>query len=91
MFKLISTCTSAKKTWNILQTVHEGIEHCRVSKLEMLTARLEELRMQEDYNIALFSSKLREIAKRAFQLGETLFRRKASKKNMKVLTYEVWC
>lgn len=36
-FKLMLTCTSVKSAWEILQTVHEGTNTVRISKLQMLT------------------------------------------------------
>ena len=47
-FKLISTCETAKDAWEILQTAHEGTATINLSKLQILTTRFENLRMQEN-------------------------------------------
>ncbi|RVW62743.1 hypothetical protein CK203_060213 [Vitis vinifera] len=43
-FRRITTCTSAKEAWDILQVTHEGTSAVKVSKLQMLTSRDLELR-----------------------------------------------
>ena len=46
-FKLISTCETAKEAWEILQTAHEGTDAVKLSKLQILTTRFENLSMKE--------------------------------------------
>lgn len=46
--RLIASCESAKDAWETLQIVHKGIETVRECKLQMLTTRFEELRMQDN-------------------------------------------
>ena len=57
-FKLISFCECARDAWNILQTAHEGTPLVKISKLQMLATRFEELRMMENETISDFNSKL---------------------------------
>ncbi|CAM8940741.1 unnamed protein product [Rhodiola kirilowii] len=47
-FKMISTCEVAKKAWDILQTAHEGTTKVKISRMETVTSKFENLRMQED-------------------------------------------
>ena len=47
-FKLISTCETAKNAWEILQMAHEGTIVVKLSKLQILTTRFENFRMQEN-------------------------------------------
>ena len=42
-FKLISICEMAKDAWEILQMAHEGTIAVRLSKLQILTTRFENL------------------------------------------------
>ena len=44
-FKLISTCKCAKDAWKILQNAYEGTTLVKISKLQMLASRFEDLRM----------------------------------------------
>ena len=69
-FKLISSCECARDAWNILQTAHEGTPLVKISKLQMLTTRFEDLRMMENETISDFNSKLCDIANEAFALGK---------------------
>ncbi|CAM8969939.1 unnamed protein product [Rhodiola kirilowii] len=40
-FKMISTCETAKKAWDILQTAHEGTTKAKVSRMETVTSKFE--------------------------------------------------
>ena len=46
-FKLISTCESAKAAWDVLQTAYKGTDTVRLSRLQILTTKFENLRMRE--------------------------------------------
>jgi hypothetical protein len=61
MFKLINTCTKAKQAWEILQTAHEGTSKVRMSKLQLLTTKFENLKMDEDETISEFNTRLCDI------------------------------
>ena len=60
-FKLISACESAMDAWIILQNAHEGTSSVKISKLQMLASRFEDLKMLEDETISDFNSKLCDI------------------------------
>ena len=45
-FKLISKCEVAKEAWEILETANEGTKAVRISKLQILTSRFENLIMK---------------------------------------------
>ena len=64
-FKLISTCETAKEAWEILQMGHDGTAAVRLSKLQILITRFENLRMLEYETISDFNSKLCDIANEA--------------------------
>ena len=44
-FKLISACESTKDIWKILQIAHKGTPLVKISKLQMLASRFEDLKM----------------------------------------------
>ncbi|CAM8941027.1 unnamed protein product [Rhodiola kirilowii] len=69
-FKMISTCEIAKTAWDILRTAHEGITKVKISRMEMVTSKCENLRMQEDETIADFNTRILDISNEAFALGE---------------------
>ncbi|CAM8978507.1 unnamed protein product [Rhodiola kirilowii] len=71
-FKMISTCEIAKKAWDILQTTHEGTTKIKISKMETVTSKFENLRMQEDETITDFNTRVLDISNEAFALGEPM-------------------
>ena len=84
-FKLISTCESAKEAWEILQVAHEGTAAVKISKLQILTTKFEQLKMHEDKCIANFNSKLCDIANESFALGEKYSDAKLVRKTLRSL------
>ena len=84
-FKLISSCECARNAWNILQTAHEGTPLVKISKLQMLATRFEDLRMMENKTISEFNSKLCDIANEAFALEEKYSDIKLVKKALRSL------
>ncbi|CAM8892780.1 unnamed protein product [Rhodiola kirilowii] len=71
-FKMISTCEIAKKAWDILQMVHEGTTKVKISRMEMVTSKFANLRMQEDETIADFNTRVLDISNELFALGEPM-------------------
>ena len=55
-FKRICTAKVAKEAWTILETVHEGTQVVKASKLQMLATRLEEIRMGDDESFDMLNS-----------------------------------
>ena len=84
-FKLISACESARDAWIILQNAHEGTPSVKISKLQMLASRFEDLRMMENETISDFNSKLCDIANEAFVLGEKYSDTKLVRKTLRSL------
>ena len=68
-FHRISHITIAKEAWQILETTYEGTKKVKDTKLQMLTTRLEELKMSEDESFDSFYSKLNEAVIGKFNLG----------------------
>lgn len=48
MLRLINTCSRALEAWEIMRTAHEGTSKVRMSWLQLLTTKFENLRMNED-------------------------------------------
>ncbi|CAM8978738.1 unnamed protein product [Rhodiola kirilowii] len=71
-FKVISTCGIAKKAWDILQTAHEGTTKVKISRMEMVTSKFENLRIQEDETITDFNTRVLDISNESFALGEPM-------------------
>ena len=69
-FHRISHITVAKEAWEILETTYEGTKKVKDTKLQMLSARFEELKMSEDESLDSFYSKLNEVVVNKFNLGE---------------------
>ena len=71
-FKKISSTETTKKAWTILQTTYEGTKVVKDSKLQKLTTRFEEIKMEEDESFDEFYAKLNGIVNSVFNLGETI-------------------
>ena len=70
--KKISSTETAKEAWTILQTTYEGTKAVKDSKLQRLTTSFEEIEMEEDESFNEFYTKLKDIVKSVFNLGETI-------------------
>ena len=55
-FHRISACTTAKAAWDLLQTVHEGTEIVRQTKLQNLTTAFETIRMKDSESFDDFNT-----------------------------------
>ncbi|CAM8932466.1 unnamed protein product [Rhodiola kirilowii] len=85
-FKMISTCEIAKTAWDILQTAHEGTTKVKISRMETVTSKFENLRMQEDETIADFNTRVLDISNEAFALGEPMTEETLVRKVLRSLT-----
>ncbi|KAK2374648.1 gag-protease polyprotein [Trifolium repens] len=85
MFKLINTCTEAKQAWEILQTTHEGTSKVRMSKLQLLATKFENLRMEDEETISEFNTRIRDVANSTFTLGEKIPEEKLARKILRSL------
>ena len=79
-FNKISSTETAKEVWTILQTTYEGTKVVKDSKLQRLTTRFEEIKMEEDESFDEFYVKFKDIVNLAFNLGETIFEPKIVRK-----------
>ena len=82
---MISTVDGAKEAWDILHVAFEGTNAIRESMLELLTAKFENFRMNEEETIISFNGKLCNIANELFALGEKISEEKLVKKALRSL------
>ena len=66
-FKKISSTTTAKEAWTILQTTYEGTKAIKDSKLQWLTTSFKEIKMEENESLDEFYAKLKDIVNFAFR------------------------
>ena len=66
--KLVSSCETANKAWEILQTTFEGSGDVRKNKLLSLNTHFENFRMHDDESLSDFYIKLYDIANESFVL-----------------------
>ena len=85
-FKGISNVEVTYTTWNILQTVQEGITVIKINKLQQLTTKFESIRMFNDEYFDEFYAKLNDIVNVAYNLGEIYDQPKIFRKILKFLT-----
>ena len=88
-FKLISTCETAKEGWTIQETTYESTTTVKMSKLEILATRFENLIMIENETIVDFNTKFYDIANKAFALGEKYFKTKLVTKVLRSLPQRI--
>jgi len=85
IFRLVNNCEVAKDAWNILKTTHEGTSRVKMSRLQLLTTKFENLRMKEDENIHEFHMNILEIANASGALGEKMSDEKLVRKILRSL------
>src|SRR3954467_2806180 len=54
IFRLVHQCELAKDVWRTRKTTHEGTSKVKMSRLQLLTTKFENLRMKEDESIKDF-------------------------------------
>ncbi|CAA0820566.1 Unknown protein [Striga hermonthica] len=85
MFRLISTCTTAKDAWDTLQRHCEGSKSVCQTRLRLLAAKFETIWMLENENISSYTAKLMNIANECYSLGEPISNEKLVAKVMRSL------
>ncbi|CAA0813545.1 Unknown protein [Striga hermonthica] len=85
MFRLISMCTTAKDAWDTLQRHCEGSKSVCQTRLRLLAAKFETIRMLENENISSYTAKLMNIANECYSLGEPISNEKLVAKVMRSL------
>jgi len=85
IFRLVNNCEVAKDAWNILKTTHEGTSRVKISILQLLTTKFENLRMKEDESIHDFHMNILEIANASGALGKKMSDEKIVRKILRSL------
>jgi hypothetical protein len=67
------------------QTAHEGTSKVRMSKLQLLSTKFENLKMEDDETISEFNNRIRDIANSSFALGERIPEEKLTRKILRLL------
>ena len=68
-FNKISRLGNAKKIWNTLVDMHEGIESVKESKLDVLQSQLDKFKMKDGEGVAEMYSRLALITNEIARLG----------------------
>ena len=63
---------TAKEMWDTLENIHEGNKKVKTAKLQVYRAQFENLRMNDDEDIASFFLRVVEIVNNMKYLGETI-------------------
>lgn len=85
VFRLINTCTVAKDACEILKTTHEDTVKVHMLRLQLLTTKLENLRMNDDETIHDFHMRILDIANTSCGLGEKMSKEKLVRKILRSL------
>src|SRR4030066_617462 len=85
IFRLIKHCTIAKDAWEILKTAHEGLSKVKMSRLQILTTKFEELKMKEEESIQDFHMNILDMANYFDSLGEMMSENKLVRKILRSL------
>ncbi|GAU35306.1 hypothetical protein TSUD_389310 [Trifolium subterraneum] len=86
MFRLIKKCEVAKDAWEILKTTQEDTAKVKISRLQNLTRKFENLRMKEDESVHNFYMNVMDFANSFDDLGEKLSDEKIVTKILRSLT-----
>src|SRR6266487_3587500 len=86
MFRLIKKCEVAKDAWEILKTTQEGTAKVKISRLQNLTRKFENLRMKEDESVHNFYMNVMDFSNSFDDLGEKLRDEKIVRKILRSLT-----
>jgi len=62
IFRLIKQCIVAKDAWEILKTAHEGTTKVKSAKIQLLTTKVENLKMLEAESIQDYHLNILDIA-----------------------------
>ena len=84
-FRRISTCESAKEARDILCVTHEGTNAVKLSKLQKLATKFENIRMNESETFDIFYARLIDVVDNSFNLGEKIPKRKVVRKILRSL------
>ena len=70
-YRHVQACRSAKEAWEKLQTIHEGTEDVRLTKLRMLNMQFMGLIMKSEETFSEFEAKLFDVINQCQLLGKS--------------------
>ena len=68
----IANCKHAKESWDILQVTHEGTSIIKISELQLVATKFENIKMLENQNFSTFYFELSDIVNCFLNLGEPI-------------------
>ncbi|XP_061999122.1 uncharacterized protein LOC133716425 [Rosa rugosa] len=83
--KRITNCPTAKASWELLQTTHEGNKKVKAQKLQSLVLEFEEMTMREDESVDDFHSRLINVTNQCHGLGDPILEHRIVKKFLRAL------
>ncbi|XP_024164226.1 uncharacterized protein LOC112171246 [Rosa chinensis] len=83
--KRITNCPTAKASWELLQTTHEGNKKVKAQKLQSLVLEFEQMTMREDESIDDFHSRLINVTNQCHGLGDPILEHRIMKKFLRAL------
>ena len=63
---------TTKEIWDTLESIHEGDKKVKIAKLQVYRAQFENIKMNDDEDIASFFLRVAEIVNNMRALGETI-------------------
>jgi hypothetical protein len=72
IFTKIMHCESTKEMWDKLKTIYEGDEKVKEAKLQIFREKFEQLKMNEDENIATYFLRIDEVVNDIKGLGDEI-------------------
>ena len=85
IFRLINTCIVAKDAWDILRTTHEATSKVRMSRLQLLITKYENIMMKDDESIHDFHMNILDIVNTSSALRKKMSEEKLVRKSIRSL------
>ncbi|CAM8954423.1 unnamed protein product [Rhodiola kirilowii] len=85
VMKLIINREVAKEAWDILQMAYEGTDKVRNSRMQMITTKIEEMKMKESETISEYNTRVLELSNEAAALGKPIEEERMSSKVLRSL------
>ena len=82
---MIKQCSVAKEAWEILKISDEGTSKVKMSRLQLLVTKFENLKMKEDESIQEFHMNILDIDSAFDSLGKKMSEEKLIKKILRSL------
>ena len=84
-------CGTAKEVWDKLKNIYEGDPKFKQVKLQWHRAEFENLKMNENEDIATYLLRVDEVVNAIRGLGEDIDESLVVQKSIEITSLEVWC